>query len=129
MNIEYIREHFPFFSTIYIIDSQTKGVASTNLEHRTLTLNIDKLKCLSFEQIFFVICHEEGHSVMHTTDELLADKYAYSKYEKYNFSNEEPIKLLHQYLDLKNPINKARLWRQIQRSKYNDQNEVRFENY
>lgn len=116
MDIEYIKQHFPFFKAIYTVYEPSKGVAWTSLKKRALYLNNAKWLALPFEHKFFVLAHEEGHNVLHTKDELAADAYAYDKYEKQNFSNVEAVKALQLHLDNNNPVHKARIWQQYQRA-------------
>lgn len=123
MTVDYIKAHFPHFTSIELVNSDKLSVASTNIKTKALRINVPKFSLLPFEHQFFVLAHEEGHGVVHTKDELLADKYAYDKYEKYNLSNAEAVKALHLYLDMTNPVHQARVWQQIQRSLKNDYEE------
>lgn len=127
MNVSYIIEHFPHFKRIKNVYSKTMGVAMVNVNSGTLVLNNAKFNKLPFYHQFFVLCHEEGHFVLQTKDELEADNYAFKKYEKYNFPNKEAFASLHNYLDTKNPVHKGRMWLQYQRSLENDYREFRIE--
>ncbi len=120
IDIQFIRKHFPHFKRIYLVDEPKKGVAWTQIKKRQLWLNIPKWNLVPFEHQFFILAHEEGHGVLHTKDEMEADKYAYDKYEKMNFNNTAAVQALQMFLDVRNPVHKARIWQQYQRSLKND---------
>jgi hypothetical protein len=120
MEAQFIKHHFPHFKKIVAVNDPTKSVAYCNIRKQWLYINIPKFQLLPFEHKFFVLAHEEGHCILHTTDELKADAHAYSRYEKMDYNNDEAVKALHCYLDMKNPVHKARVWQQIQRSLRND---------
>ena len=120
MTLAYIRLNFPFFRHVHFVNDPNQSVAFTRIKTRELFINTCKFNQLPFEHQFFIIAHEEGHNILHTKDELLADAHAYERYEKHNFSNKEAVKLLHQSLDSRNPVHAARIFQQYQRSLKND---------
>ena len=123
MDIGYIRTHFPTFKKITFLWEPSKGVARTNIRTREVIINTAKWYSIPFEHRFFILAHEEGHNIMHTKDELEADRYAYEKYEKYNFSNTEAVRALQLHLDSFNPVHEARIWQQYQRVLQNNYEE------
>ncbi len=120
MTEAYIRKNFPHFKNIFYVNEPAKGVAWTNIKKQQLFLNAPKWALVPFEHKFFILAHEEGHDVLHTKDEFEADKYAYEKYEKYNFSNAATVQALQLHLDCNNPVHKARIWQQYERTLKND---------
>lgn len=123
MDISYIRKHFPSFKKVTFLYEPSKGVARTNIRTREVIINTAKWFTIPFEHRFFILAHEEGHNLMNTKDELEADKYAYDKYEKYNFSNTEAVRALQLHLDTFNPVHEARIWQQYQRALKNNYTE------
>ncbi len=117
---EIIQKHFPAFTKIIFSYEPSKGAARSSLKNGTVIINNSKCTNMPLEHIFFILCHEEGHIVLNTKDELEADKYAFAKYEKYNFGNDATVQVLNAHLDHKNPVHQARIFAQYQRALQND---------
>jgi hypothetical protein len=120
---EIIHKHFPAFTKIIFTYEPSKGAARSSLKNGSVIINNSKCTNMPLEHIFFILCHEEGHIVLNTKDELEADRYAFAKYEKYNFDNSATVQVLHQHLDHTNEVHKARLFAQYQRALENDYKE------
>jgi hypothetical protein len=117
---EIIQKHFKGFKKIIFSYEPSKGAARSNLKNGTVIINNSKCTNMPLEHLFFILCHEEGHIVLNTKDELEADKYAFAKYEKYNFDNSATVNVLKEHLDEKNPVHQARLFAQYNRALQND---------
>jgi hypothetical protein len=123
MTEKFIRQHFPGFDTIVFENSPDESIARTNIERGRIKINVPRFNRLNFYQQFFVLCHEEAHNLLQTTDELEVDRAAFHKYEKYNFPNDETIKALHTGLHNTSMVHRARMYAQVQRVKENNYRE------
>lgn len=84
----------------YVNGGLGKTPAATNRKTGVLYLNLPYWKNLPYEHKLFVLLHELGHIVHDTSNEFLADSYAFEQYAKLGYSLTESVYALSKVLTL-----------------------------
>ncbi len=100
----------------YVTSGLGKSPAATNRKTGALYINIPYWEHLPFEHKLYVLLHEEGHIVHDTSDEFLADKYAFEQYVKMGYSLTEAVYALSKVLTLTTDEHIERIERQLNRA-------------
>ena len=107
---------FPGIKKLTVINDPKEGIAKSKRSTGEVVINQYYWRRLKPEHKIFVLCHEEGHIVHNTRDELLADEYASKKYLDAGYSIYESEKALEESLDRTNPVHIGRIWAQYNRA-------------
>lgn len=87
----------------YVRGGLGKSPAATNRKTGVVYINIPYWEKLPYEHRLFVMLHELGHIVHDTSDEFLADSFAFEQYAKLGYSLTESVYALSQVLSKTTP--------------------------
>ena len=99
--------------------------ARTSRSTGVVYLNLNVYPYLKREHQRFVIWHEQGHIVLNTSNELLADEFAFSQYAKAGLPLSESVFALSKVLSMESPEHNLRIYHQLERAKEFDYYENR----
>lgn len=106
---------------IIFVDTLGGGPAKIKIypnDTALLTLALDIWRKSSKEVRMFFLLHELGHFAMKTSNEIIADRWAFKEYSKTGLSLEKAVKSLSTVLSISNPEHVERIKRQFYRSKH-----------
>lgn len=107
---------FAFTGLSFYRSNSKSSLAKVHRTNGDVKINLEQWNKLPEAHKVYVLCHEEGHYLLGTKDELEADQYASKKYLQAGYLISESVKALSLYLNENNPVHYARVWAQYQRA-------------